>query len=774
MVVTVSQNAELANPEWLFSFTHIFSKRRVTMILPNISTHRVRYDEFEFIEGPNPGQIPFPYEGQYNYGIWEQPSGSGNLDPALAYNLVESGIALLIAQSANTTNEYYMEFISPDEDDSNIIFAPDELNPPSPTPSVTASQTATPTMTPTQTKTPTQTPTQTPTNTNTPTNTKTPTPTPTTTTTLTATQTPTKTPTQTPTNTRTSTPTPSITASQTQTPTQTKTPTQTPTTTTTLTATPTQTKTPTQTPTPTTTTTQTPTTTTTLTSTPTQTATVTNTPTTTTTLTATPTQTPTVTQTPTQTLPTPTVTATSTLTPTKTPTQTPNPICPTQLVISNAVSTATINNGVYTGVTSSSGVTFSSVYLDYTNNTNKFVSVGVAPDGNSYLAYEFYNSSNNAFYSLMRAFSGVTDLGWSVTEQGFGQSPFYSGVTLTGDTAYGNYGYITSGGLSYPSTGSVNFSGGVGTTTCYIAYPVACPTPTPTPSITASQTPTPSITSSPTLTPSVTPTSTTITPTPTNTLTQTPTVTPSTTPFNPASLSPQIWVDFSDTSTMTFRTGTNNLEKITNKGVYGGLTAFTQSTASVQPVVSASTQFTGVTISAVTLSNDYLQSNISTTASTNWTKVFVMGNVVNNGIFRFEWGSPTNSFADYLAPSSTSFRKATYNGTTAQYWRRDCSLTNRPSTGQTIVDYTSFSSSTPVSYSYINGSATTESNVAGSNNGSTQNFPGASTLYILNDPGDGNTYNGECGELFMFTRELTSTERSNLENYLKNKWGLQY
>lgn len=131
MVVTVSQNAELANPEWLFSFVHIFSKESVQMILPNLSTHKVRYDEFEFVEGPNVGigEIPFPYTGQYNYGIWEQPAGSGNLNPALAYNKVETGTALLIATSANTTNDYYVEYISTDEDDSNIIFAPDELNP---------------------------------------------------------------------------------------------------------------------------------------------------------------------------------------------------------------------------------------------------------------------------------------------------------------------------------------------------------------------------------------------------------------------------------------------------------------------------------------------------------------------------------------------------------------------------------------------------------------------------------------------------------------------
>lgn len=131
MVVTVSQNAELANPEWLFSFTHIFSKQRVTFILPNISTHEVRYDEFQFVEGPNigSGEIPFPYTGQYNYGIWEQPMGSGNLNPALSYNLVESGTGLLITESASTTNDYYVDFISNNEDNSNYIFAPDELNP---------------------------------------------------------------------------------------------------------------------------------------------------------------------------------------------------------------------------------------------------------------------------------------------------------------------------------------------------------------------------------------------------------------------------------------------------------------------------------------------------------------------------------------------------------------------------------------------------------------------------------------------------------------------
>jgi hypothetical protein len=169
LVVTVSQNSELTNPEYLFSFTHIFSKQRVTFIPIDISTHKVRYDEFYFIEGDGVGEIDFPYQGLYTYAIYEQPSGSGNLNPALATNVVENGEAQVFPSSAATMESQYDIWISGNEDNANIIFAPDEPNPASPTP--------TPSVTPTQT--PTQTPTVTPTGTNTPTPTLTPTNTPT-------------------------------------------------------------------------------------------------------------------------------------------------------------------------------------------------------------------------------------------------------------------------------------------------------------------------------------------------------------------------------------------------------------------------------------------------------------------------------------------------------------------------------------------------------------------------------------------------------------------
>jgi len=308
MVVTVSQNAELSNPQWLFSFTHIFSKQQVNFVLPNLSTHKVRYDEFDFVEGPRTdlGEIPFPYEGQYLYTISEQiAQNPTNLNPSLAYNVVENGTALLIATSADTTNDYYVEYISDNEDNSNYIFAPNELNP-TPTPSITP--TITPTITSSNTPTPTITPTITDTPTQTPTNSQTPTPSVTTTTT--STPTPTQTPTITPTIslTPTNTPTPTNTQTPTITPTNTQTSTQTPTPT--ITLTPTNTSTPTNTPTPTLT--------------PTISLTPTNTPTPTITDTPTQTPTPTITDTPTQT-PTPTITDTPTQTPTNTQTPTITP-----------------------------------------------------------------------------------------------------------------------------------------------------------------------------------------------------------------------------------------------------------------------------------------------------------------------------------------------------------------------------------------------------------------------------------------------------------------
>lgn len=128
LVVTVSQNSELTNPEYLFAFTHIFSKQQITFIPTDISTHKVRYDEFSFVEGSGVGEVNFPYQGLYLYAIYEQPFGSGNLNPALAYNVVENGEAQVFPASASTMESQFDIYISNNEDNSNIIFAPGEPN----------------------------------------------------------------------------------------------------------------------------------------------------------------------------------------------------------------------------------------------------------------------------------------------------------------------------------------------------------------------------------------------------------------------------------------------------------------------------------------------------------------------------------------------------------------------------------------------------------------------------------------------------------------------
>ena len=249
--VSVSLNATLSNPTYLFKFVNILSKDTY-IFYPKVLLLNERYDEFQFIEGSptnlfaDPPVVSFTYEGQYWVYIYQMPCGSTSLDPADG-ELLFDGRAQVID---DCPDPQYWQFISSNEDNANFIFIQeDEQCPPSPSPTTTSTSTPTPTpsFTPTQTGTATQTPTPTTTLTATPTNTTTQTQTPTPTTTLTATptNTPTQTQTGTPTQTQTGTPTNTPTQTQTGTPTNTPTNTQTPTNTNTPTTTTTPTPTPT-------------------------------------------------------------------------------------------------------------------------------------------------------------------------------------------------------------------------------------------------------------------------------------------------------------------------------------------------------------------------------------------------------------------------------------------------------------------------------------------------------------------------------------------------
>jgi hypothetical protein len=168
LVATVSMNKTLSNPYYLFSFQHITSKERVSFI-PQVVVSNTRYDKFRFVEtqttnlSVTPPNVNFFYDGQYYYSIYEQLS-SGNTDPSLAYNKLESGRAVVIVGEDQEQNCFFEPYVSQNEIMENVVFLSEieeECNQPL-TPSVTPSNTPTPSITPSVTPTPSITPSHTP------------------------------------------------------------------------------------------------------------------------------------------------------------------------------------------------------------------------------------------------------------------------------------------------------------------------------------------------------------------------------------------------------------------------------------------------------------------------------------------------------------------------------------------------------------------------------------------------------------------------------------
>lgn len=97
--LTLTEKVTIANPYFLFAFTHRLSNEVTTVILSDISTHKERYNEFAVVEGST-----FTLDaGEFEYQVYAQTSPS-NLSPALANELVESGI---LKVEFDVTRTYY-------------------------------------------------------------------------------------------------------------------------------------------------------------------------------------------------------------------------------------------------------------------------------------------------------------------------------------------------------------------------------------------------------------------------------------------------------------------------------------------------------------------------------------------------------------------------------------------------------------------------------------------------------------------------------------------
>lgn len=269
----------------------------------------------------------------------------------------------------------------------------------------------------------------------------------------------------------------------------------------------------------------------------------------------------------------------------------------------------------------------------------------------------------------------------------------------------------------------------------------------------ASPVPTPTQTASPTTTP-------------TNTLTPTPSTTP---PFNPITLNPMIWVDFNDTATLSLRSG-QFVQSVSNKGNWTAFTGFSQTTAADQPSWSASTMGTGM--SAITISNDFLQAPINLTG-TNWNSFIVLKFSGTNVFQPIKiTGASSKAWSNvYANASSSRYENFLIEGGFS--YRAGFSGYSAYNTPHVIQSYISNSSTTIVDYFSINNSAQTETNI--SNSVASTGNPGSFTspvFRIINEDGIYSAIGGEIGEMYFFNKELTSTEQTNLINFLKTKWGI--
>jgi hypothetical protein len=116
--VTLTEKVTIANPYFLFAFTHRVTNELTTVILTDISTQKERYNKFAVIEGTT-----FDLDaGEFEYVIYAQTSPS-NLSPSLADEEVESGVLKVEFDVTRTSYEVTLnEKIYEIEQPTQILF----------------------------------------------------------------------------------------------------------------------------------------------------------------------------------------------------------------------------------------------------------------------------------------------------------------------------------------------------------------------------------------------------------------------------------------------------------------------------------------------------------------------------------------------------------------------------------------------------------------------------------------------------------------------------
>lgn len=101
VILTLSEKTTLTNAVYLFEVINDMSNEVKCFIAADISTNKLRYNEFEFIENVTEdllnGTFSLTLSGFYKYNVYEQVS-STNLNPLLALNLIDKGKLNVVSQ----------------------------------------------------------------------------------------------------------------------------------------------------------------------------------------------------------------------------------------------------------------------------------------------------------------------------------------------------------------------------------------------------------------------------------------------------------------------------------------------------------------------------------------------------------------------------------------------------------------------------------------------------------------------------------------------------
>ena len=101
VVLTLSEKTTLTNAKYLFEVTNDMSNDVKCFIAADISTNKLRYNEFVFIENVTEdllnGTFSLTLSGFYKYNVYEQTSTT-NLNPLLALNLIDKGKLNVVSQ----------------------------------------------------------------------------------------------------------------------------------------------------------------------------------------------------------------------------------------------------------------------------------------------------------------------------------------------------------------------------------------------------------------------------------------------------------------------------------------------------------------------------------------------------------------------------------------------------------------------------------------------------------------------------------------------------